>query len=323
MSRSRCATSSEAHGALQQQEPEDPCRGYPLENGHGAGEAADRPPQRQEREEQPPQHGPGEPVDPEPDRGVVAVGILERVDARGDRSDRDEQAVPAERPAVGTQVDVDRPPQVGEGEEQDEAAAANRGEVALLVALDQQRRGADQADEAGEYVDDRDLAVLEYDRAAGRAARTGRRGLSGARRADEPEAVHDQYDDDVEQHDAEQHGLLLASSAPAAGARPPGRGAPRVGPDAACGQWLSIHGGVGWGGGGRGRPVFSDTTAGSWALLCSRSSRPRSGVASTAIPGGVNTRRASPPQLGHAAGASASAMLRVTSKGPHGSHVKA
>src|SRR3954447_3776494 len=53
-------------------------------------------------------------------------------------------------------------------------------------------------------------AALSFDRAARHRSRlAGRRQLSDARLADQPDAVDDQYRADEQQHDAEQHVLLL------------------------------------------------------------------------------------------------------------------
>jgi hypothetical protein len=49
----------------------------------------------------------------------------------------------------------------------------------------------------------------------------------------------------------------------------------------------------------------------------------RSGWASRRRPGGVNNRRAAPPQAGQAAGAPASAACRVSSNSPHSAQVNA
>jgi MFS family permease len=72
-----------------------------------------------------------------------------------------------------------------------------------------------------------------------------------------------------------------------------------------------------------GRPRFSVTTSGSWALLSSMSSARRTGLATWAMPGGVNTRRASPPHAGQRAGAPARAIGRARSNGPQVKHANA
>jgi hypothetical protein len=74
---------------------------------------------------------------------------------------------------------------------------------------------------------------------------------------------------------------------------------------------------------GMGRPLLRATTPGSCALFSSVSSARRSGAETSAKPGGEYTRRASSPQLGHCAGADASAIGRTTSNAPHASHLNA
>ena len=73
-------------------------------------------------------------------------------------------------------------------------------EIPGAVALDHLRHSSDDADETGEQVQDRDLAVLNE-----RRVRLGRLGacLSGggdARLADQPDPVHDEDHADVQQN---------------------------------------------------------------------------------------------------------------------------
>jgi hypothetical protein len=84
--------------------------------------------------------------------------------------------------------------------------------VNRAVALDHLRHRRDHADETGEQVQDRDLAVLNE-----RRVRLGGRGtcLTGggdARLADQPDPVHDEDHTDVQQNHPKQHGTLLTSS---------------------------------------------------------------------------------------------------------------
>src|SRR5262249_21996060 len=153
------------------------------------------------------------------------------------RGDGDEQAVPAERPPSGVEELVEGHPQVGEGEQEDESAGPDRGEVTDSVALHQEGDGGHHPDEPGEDVEHRDLAVLNEQRrrlgpgnrrrdyylaaeflAGGRVprGRPGRHpgggprggpgwhlggGGGGARLAYQPDAVHDQHGAYVQQHD--------------------------------------------------------------------------------------------------------------------------
>src|SRR5439155_23731340 len=99
-----------------------------------------------------------------PYQGCVPVSRLQRVKARRNRGDRNEQAVPAECPPPGVEELVDGHPQVGEREQQDVTGAPDRREITGNAALHQEGEGDHHPDEPGEDVEHRDLAALDEQR---------------------------------------------------------------------------------------------------------------------------------------------------------------